>query len=93
MAISSKKCIPVWDKVIFNIGDVKPKEGYSFAFKYTGIIPIVQVESGCACTNVRLVKDLDGSVVTGMYTTPEFPPVLKDMGHTIVTGKQMSTLL
>ena len=82
MALSSKPCKPVWDKTTFTINDAKPKETYSFAFKYTGKLAIKGVSTGCACTNVRYAYDTDGVIVSGMYKTAEFPPVLKDLGHT-----------
>lgn len=82
----------MWDKTIFLIDNGKPKEHYSFAFKYTGKLPIEGVSVGCACTNVRYSFDTDGVVVSGMYKTPEFPPVLKDAGHRSTLTSQMITV-
>ncbi len=83
----------MWDTNVFNLRDVRPNETYNFAFKYTGIDPIVFAESGCSCTNVRIVKEGDATIVSGVYHTPkEFPPVLKEFGRTDTIVTQSITV-
>jgi hypothetical protein len=66
----------MWDKKVYDFGNVKPKSVVKVDFNYLGDKEIIEIKAACGCTLVDYKKG--SNKVTLEYTAGDFPNHLKN---------------
>jgi hypothetical protein len=66
----------MWDKKVYDFGNIKPKSVVKVDFNYLGDKEIIEIKAACGCTLINYKKG--SNKVTLEYTAGEFPNHLKN---------------
>lgn len=66
----------MWDKKVYNFGEVKPKTKVKAEFNYLGDKEIIEIKAACGCTLVDYKKGSNKVMLD--YTAGDFPNHLKN---------------
>jgi hypothetical protein len=66
----------MWDKKVYDFGDIKPKSVVKVDFNYLGDKEIIEIKAACGCTLIDYKKG--SNKVTLEYTAGDFPNHLKN---------------
>ena len=66
----------MWDKKVYDFGNIKPKSVVKVDFNYLGDIEIIEIKAACGCTLIDYKKG--SNKVTLEYTAGDFPNHLKN---------------
>jgi hypothetical protein len=66
----------MWDKKVYDFGDVKPNTKVKAEFNYLGDKEIIEIKAACGCTLVDYKKGSNKVILD--YTAGDFPNHLKN---------------
>jgi hypothetical protein len=66
----------MWDKKVYDFGDVKPKTKVKAEFNYLGDKEIIEIKAACGCTLIDYKKGSNKVILD--YTAGDFPNHLKN---------------
>jgi hypothetical protein len=66
----------MWDKKVYDFGNIKPKTKVKAEFNYLGDKEIIEIKAACGCTLIDYKKG--SNKVTLEYTAGDFPNHLKN---------------
>jgi hypothetical protein len=66
----------MWDKKVYDFGNVKPKTKVKAEFNYLGDKEIIEIKAACGCTLIDYKKGSNKVILD--YTAGDFPNHLKN---------------
>ena len=66
----------MWDKKVYDFGNIKPKSVVKVEFNYLGDKEIIEIKAACGCTLIDYKKGSNKVILD--YTAGDFPNHLKN---------------